>query len=279
MQTTLNIIKGTRCARVRRRAVAALVFSVALYACAGTSSQDSEDPGYVFRSGDSYVRLVPIEPGAAANSHPFAISADRLSRLMAGINVSGADSIGKAPVFSKEELETIVPPLASALSKVGPNRDVTFAVTSYRGIFGAASPKSVTTGRLFVSGDSVNLIFGLMQERFREGDFAYTVPTTTPGMRSRRIDATGWKIESGGAHFHEQRGDWLEFDRGAIPAAAPAVPDVGTKSGGEAPPPPTIDRKAREIEDRLRLLDRLKEKDAITEQEYLERRRAILSEL
>lgn len=264
------------------RNVSLLVLAAAVSACAATGTEDRRHPDDVFRSGDNYVRLVPVEAGAPVNAHPFAISASELRRLLAGINVAGADSIGKAPVFSKEELAMIVPPLAAALSKAGPHQDVTFAVTAYPGLFGSYSPKSVTTGRLFASADAVNLIFGWMQERFGGADYEYKIPAVAPGVRARRIDTAGWTIEPGSAHLYDKRGDWLVFDRSAIPAATivPTHPSIeaGVKSGGGAVVP-TVDAKAQEVENRLRLLDRLKEKGVITEQEYFERRRAILREL
>jgi hypothetical protein len=259
-----------------------LVLSTALSACVGMGDRESRHPDDVFRSGDNYVRLVPAETGAPTNSHPFIISPRDLRKLLAGINVVGADSIGKAPVFSKEQLDMVVPPLATALSKAGPHQDVTFAVAAYPGLFGSYSTKSVTTGRLFVNAGSMNLIFGLMQERFGRSDYEYKVPKIAPGIRARRIDLAPWQLDAGNANVYEQRGDWLVFNQSAIPAAAIAPtrpsPEAGVRPGGDTTSP-TIDAKAQEIENRLRLLDRLKENGAITEQEYRERRRAILEQL
>lgn len=281
-----TILEAMRRACLRRHYLSLLVLATALSACAMFASKNGQDRNYVYRSGDDYVRLEPVEPGAPLNSHPLAISPERLSRLLAGVKVSGAASVRAVPVFSKEELETIVPPLASALSKAGPNQDVTFAVTSYRGLFGTFSPESVTTGRLFISGNSLNLIFGLMQQRLDMGELDYTgvTPKITAGTRARRIDSTVWKIEPNGAHFHDHRGDWLVFDRSVIPAAVtnPATrpaSEAGKKSGGETPAPPKIESKEQEIENRLRMLDDLRKKGVITEQEYRERRREILQEL
>lgn len=273
------MLEAARQRGFRWHCMALLVLSAALSGCAAGVRND-QDASYLYRSGDDFVRLAPIEPGAPPNSHPFAISEGQLRRLLAGIEVRGAASIGKAPVFLKEELETIVPPLASALSKAGPNQDVAFAVTSRRGLFGSMSPKSVTTGRLFMRGDSLNLIFGLVQERrdIGEIDYAGVKPEGfVPGSRERRIGDRIWKIEPGRGQLHNQRGDWLVFDRSVIPAAgatqaAPSTPGDAT-SGSDAP------TKAQEIENRLRVLDALRKRGAITEQEYRERRRAILEQL
>lgn len=270
----------------RRRYLSLLVLAAALAACAGTGTKNDRGGSDVYRSEDSYVRLEPIEPGATANSHPAAVSAGQLRRLLAPVEVSDAAVIGKAPVFSQEELETIVPPLASALSKAGPQQDVTFAVAGRRGVFGRLSAKSVTTGRLFASADSLNLIFGLIQQRVDAAmlDYSEVIPEIIPGTRSRRIDLKVGRIEPGSGRLLERRGDWLVFDRAAIPAAA-AVPaarsarDTDAKSGGEAPPAPTLESKAQEIENKLRVLEALRERGVVTEQEYRERRRAILEQL
>lgn len=281
MQTALEAARRTR---LRPHYVALLVLAAGLTACA-TMGKDNRAGSYVYQSDDNYVRLDPIEPGAPSNSHPFAVSAAQLTRLLADVKVSGAASADKAPVFSREELETIAAPLASALSKAGPNQDVTFAVTARRGIFGSFSAKDITTGRLFVREDSLNLIFGLIQQRLNPEMLGYShVPDIIPGTRARRIDLKFGQIEPGSGHLQERRGDWLVFNRSAIPAtiatpATPAPPAAAGKSGGEALPAPTVDSKIQEIENRLRVLDALKERGVITEQEYRERRRAVLEQL
>lgn len=278
--------RATRRARVSWCHLSLLVLTTALTACAWFGQSNNQDRDYLYQSHGDYVRLVPIEPGASANSHPFNISADQLARLLAEIKVGRTTSIDEVPVFSKEEVEKIAPPLAAALSKAGPNQDVTFAVASYRGIFGKYSPESVTTGRLFATGDSVNLIFGRIHQRKDSGELDYSeyTPPVVAGVRSHRIGATVWKIVPGSAHFHGQRGDWLVFNRSEFPgaAAAPAAPpasEAGVKPGEATSAAPAIDSKARAIEDRLRVLDELKKKGVITEQEYRERRREILQEL
>src|SRR5690348_2293067 len=93
-----------------------LVVVASLVACAGMRGNDS-DRDYLYRADDDYVRLEPIERGAAPNAHPFTMSAAQLHELLAPLKVSRADRVGAAAVFLKEELDEIVPPLASALAK------------------------------------------------------------------------------------------------------------------------------------------------------------------
>lgn len=262
----------------RRHYLSLFALAAALAGCAVPKSASDRDPTYVYRSGNDYVRLEPLESGASANSHPFAISADQLRELLAPLKVARADAIGRTPVFMNEELNTLVPPLASALSKAGPNQDVTFAVTGYRGLLGKLSPKSITTGRLFVTTDSINMIFGMMQLRLESEKVEPSTivpPRIIPGTRSLRIDTAPWKMDPVGGYFHDQRGDWVVFDRAAL--IAPTAPTVLPSPGGTTAP--TTNSKVEEMEKRLEALDDLRKKGAITEQEYRERRRAILEQL
>lgn len=174
---------------------------------------------YVYQSDDNYVRVEPIEAGAPGNSHPFAITPQQLRDLLSPLKVSHADSAGSAPVFLGEELDAIVAQLAVALSKARPDQDVTFAVTGHRGLLGNFSPKTVTTGRVFVTADTINLIFGWMQLRTDTDKVepgTVVPPKIVPGSRGRRIDIGPWKIDPVGGYFHDKRGDWVVFDRAAL---------------------------------------------------------------
>lgn len=258
----------------RPRFLSLFVLAAALSACAGAGTMRDADRAHVYRSGEDFVRLDPVEPGAPPNAHPIVLSVAQVRDLLTPLKVSHADSIGKASVFTNDELDRLVPPLVSALSRAHTDQDVTFAVTSYRGILGKLSPKSITTGRLFASGDTINLIFGVMQLRLESEKVepaTVVPPTIAPGTRSRKIDTTAWKLDPIGGYFHDRRSDWVVFDRAALgPAAAPVLP---TKDGT------TPDGRAQEVEKRLEVLDKLRKTGAITEEEYRERRRAILDQL
>lgn len=264
-----------------RQWLSVLVLIVALCGCA-TGNDTGEQGSYVYQSDGEFVRLVPIEPGVPPNSHPFDISEDQLSRLLGSIEVSRAASVGEESVFTFEELATIVPPLTEALSKAGPNQDITFAVAGHRGMFGRFSPESITTGRLFVRDDTLNLIFGLMQARLDIGELDYTGvdPKVIPGSRSEDAGDDVWQIDPGLGRLRQARGDWVVFNRAAIPAPAPE-PTRATPSAPapRAQPDPRTPAQVEEIARRLRVLDALRERGAITDEEYLERRQAILREL
>ena len=81
----------------RLRVISSLIVVTALATACAT--QTSDDP-YIYRSGDDYVQVDPIEAGAPPNSHPLTISPSQLRELLAPLKVSHADTMGKAPVFN-----------------------------------------------------------------------------------------------------------------------------------------------------------------------------------
>jgi hypothetical protein len=94
-------------------------------------------------------------------------------------------------------------------------------------------------------------------------------PVFQPGSRAHRAD-TNWKLVPGNGHLADKRSDWVMLDT--------TMPGPKETTGGTSTPP-AVDSRVQEIENRLRTLDRLKADRLITEEEYAERRRAILQGL
>jgi putative oligomerization/nucleic acid binding protein len=249
--------------------------AVALSACGsmGLIDDPSKVVRYEYRPPFGFVRIERIEAGAPDNAHPFGISVDALRQSLASLKVEGAASIGTKPVFTDGELKDIVPHLVAALATAGPREDVTFAVTGqHESLFGAYASKSATTGRLFAHDGQLNIIFGLIHELYEGRELGQAWPPPfPPGSRARRSDAV-WKIVPTSGRLADARVDWVVLD--AAKAQAPEE-----KTGASAPTPSAADSRYREIEDKLGVLNRLKEKGLITEEEYNERRRAILQGL
>lgn len=225
---------------------------------------------YEYRKFDSFVRLEGIEAGAPANDHPYRISTAALRQLLGGIQILQDSSPGApVPVFTQQELDEVIPPLAAALEKAGPNEDVTFAVGAPRGLFGAYSRKAHTTGRLFAQSSKLNIVFGVVQERFDDPrDLASgRSPELIPGSRARRVGSGSRLAPGGGQIVAGERTDWVIFDRSAVPVVT--TPSSQTPHSAQ-------EGRLREIETKLTILEELKAKGLITEEEYRERRRAIL---
>jgi len=256
---------------------------------------------YVYQSSFDFVRIERIERGAPDNAHPFEISIDSLRQRLASLKLKDE------AVLTSDELDKIVPYLTAAFAKASPKEDITFALTGKHGLFGKVSSKTVTTARIFARDQRLHVIFGEMHD-----PFALALQGTdilqpfTLGKRAERIDFH-WALTPGmGSLANADRPDWVTFDISGIelvtklivkpelqstkevevvlvPVAKPTVESI-PKSGVE--PASTsgragseVDRRAEEINLRLRVLNRLKESGAITEEEYHERRRAILQAL
>jgi hypothetical protein len=235
------------------------------------SADDRSGPvvSTVYQGQYAYVRIERAEPPAGGpNDHPASLAPADVRAALAALEVERRGS-GRRPVFTKGELDELAAPLAAALAAAGPEEDVTFAVTARRA---PLVPQTVTTGRLFYGGGRLNVIFGLVREEF-EGEFLATghLRPFTPGSRARPVER-GFRVLPGGASgATAEREDWIALAlAGDRAATAP-----GTAPSSEAPP----DARARDVEQRLRTLDGLKEKGLITEEEYREKRRAILNEL
>src|SRR6266699_3368732 len=108
----------------------------------------------------------------------------------------------------------LVPYLAAALKSAGPKEDVTFALTGSHGLLGKFSPKTVTTGRVFVRDQRLNIIFGVVHDPFAILQMqAPSVPQPfILGTRAKRID-TRLAIKPGkGRIAAGDRPDWVTFD-------------------------------------------------------------------
>ena len=248
----------------------------------------------------SYVRIERAEPGAPPNRHPVAISAAALTQLLAPIRL-GSDAL-----FNESELAEIVPPLVSALGRADAGQDVSFAVSGKHSGMAVLAPRSVTTGRLFRDEKGLQLIVGLAQRTFEDSFSATGVLIAfEPGRRSGPVDAS-IRLSDPAPGTAQPRADWLTLGPAgdgvatAAPASpvapvapiapiAPIAPAAATQPA--AAPAPTAatspqpaaaadaDARYRQISERLKTLQRLRDSGLISEQEYTERRRQILDAL
>jgi len=267
----------------RGRALALCALALLLAACGATrpGTGAALPPGYLYKAELAFVRIEPIEPGAPDNAHPATVPTPGLRRTLEAMHAAGTISISAKPVFTAEELDAIVAPLAAALAKAGPREDVVFASRGLHGLFGKYSPATVTTGRVFVHDGRVNMIFGWLHDQFDQmvrGEDA--VHSLVPGSRAKRL-ASGWDITSGG--IVPNRSDWVAFEVPAAVEASPprsaetAAPKTPSDAAAPAPAPAAPDdARYQELERKLKLLDRMKANGLITDEEYRDQRRTIL---
>jgi hypothetical protein len=244
--------------------------------CATLSPE--EEASFELRDIDRYVRLVTIETGAGANDHPHSINAQQLQARLAALTATGNLIISddETPLFTDDEVAEIATPIAAALSRARPDQDVIFQSAGARGLFRSYSEPSYTTGRLFVKDGKLNLIVGVAHER-PDASVAETLRPKYPVGSRNAARQSGWQLAEEKGERVEGRQDWIALPLGSAPALATPVEAIETAPASEpSPPAQTVDERTREFENRLRVLDDLKARQLITDEEYRQRRQAIL---
>ena len=127
-----------------------------------------------------------------------------------------------------------------------------------------------------MSDGQLNIIFGVLHERPDPDDYDIDRRIYASGTRSGEIQ-DGWKLENGKAQRVGARNDWisLTISQAAANTPAPVPAAIQTDSGAES----AVQQRSSEIEQKLRVLDDLKAKGLISEEEYGSRRQAILDKI
>jgi Short C-terminal domain len=255
----------------------------------------------IYDGAVSYVRIETREHGAPLNQHPVAIEPPVLRALLSRVQLPEK---GNDPVFNSDQFDEIVAPLAEALARVLPEQDVSFAVSGRVGVVGLLAPRVVTTARVFYVDNRMNLIFGLVRQDWesRYRATAYLIPFE-PGKRSGPVDRAVSVRATGAAVT--RRPDWLVLDPLAPPpvvaplqppppapavvipsvTTSPAAPSVAAPAPAAPPAAPSAaapsdgDALYRQVAERLKALQKLRDAGAITEEEYQQKRREILRTL
>jgi hypothetical protein len=284
---------------IRAACMAGLLASGSLYAQNGGPSgaalgpQVSRDSAaartvtLVHQGTFNYVRIERAEDGATPNQHPVDLNDDDLAHMLAAVR------LGSKPLLDKTDLEDIVPHLVVALSQASPQQDVSFAVAGKHSPFGLLAARDITTGRLFNTPSGLHLIVGLAHKPF-EDQFKAGGPLIPfePGRRAGPLpDAVELKLAPAAGTL--ARADWVVLRPGAI-AVAPAPAQAPTQAAPApapvpAPVPPAAkpiaseptpaEARFREISERLKTLERLRDAGLITPQEYEHKRKQVVDGL
>jgi hypothetical protein len=265
---------------------------------ATAKSRQIARPGQDFYKGKySFVRIETSEAGSYS-ALPLVVDDERLSAALTELRGSGADFAGK-PLFSKDELTELVPVLKDALAQAHADQDVVFAITGKHSSVTLFESESVTTGRMFVADGRLQLIFGMTRVNF--GDELrgnHTLKTFVPGTRARAlasaspVSGPSWTVQS------SARPDWVSLNFAVLTAKAPAMPpaaavpavatDAATKpitprlsnpAAASDSAASTESEPGSVAERRLITLQRLRQKGLISEQEFQEKRRAVVDGL
>lgn len=274
-----------------------LLVAVCLGGCASVKAGGADaGPGKtVWKVREQFVEVVPQERGGnapvAANEHPPEVSSGEIRRLLASAAVTMPGAEAPVPLFSEQALKVLEEAGVKALRQAGPDEDVIFAVFGYySALEGFLKETRVTTGRMFYQDGRLNLILGIVHRDVMDNEDRRLNPFV-PGSRLKPSAIEGRiTAAAGGLPFATKRPDWLVFSpyRDAPPVAEAVQPLPEPAAPAVAPPAPIRDttKKAerpagqpRSLEERLIILNGLKSKGLITDDEYRQKKLQLLDEL
>jgi hypothetical protein len=226
----------------------------------------------VWQSQFENVLLVKRELGSALNQHPQALPAHLLRAQLEAVKVNTSGDV--EPLFSAEELERLVPTLALALSAATPDQDVLVHLTQEKSALLVMREKMMLTLRVFASEGRLHLMVGTIRGGF-EGMFqraGVLKHFDVPVRAAARMNLG--KLVADGAVTYAQAGrtDWVSWPIQPIVAVVPAAQQITPASSVNTTP--TLD-----VQQRLQVLQGLKDKGLLTDSEYQEQRRRILDSL
>ena len=180
-----------------------------------------------------YVKIVNRDVPGLANEHPVALTSEELRTVLGSLYVSERVLLKKtqAPLFSISELQVLSTAIASGLGQAQPNEDVNFvSIGAHAGLI--AKERKTNTGRVFMSGGRLNIIFGLIHELYLEKDKATgqtidrRLNPLLPGTRKEdSLPASRVALDKGQSYYLDpetgkERTDWLVLDIATVLAAA-----------------------------------------------------------
>jgi hypothetical protein len=279
---------------IRKIVLISIALAFTTIGCAHSPSTEAknESAKTVWQFRYQYVRLEPQdicskEP-AEPNDHPVTLSADDLRMALASLKFFSPHADRPVAVFSREELDTLVPPMVKAFRQAHPDEDVTLAIEgTHPG--GIGYRIGMTTARLFYRNGKLNLIIGCLHAAVNDYDSPLHVENTDrrlkPFPEAYRCHASAlkvsWAPSTPGLRLHDQdggpRNDWLVLSLGQKPAATPAQETPAAVPNQKAPPMNKLDD--RNIVHRLQILKQLRDQDLITDQEFKAKKQQILQGL
>jgi hypothetical protein len=187
----------------------------------------------LWETGLQYVKIVDSDKAGIANEHPELITSEQLRTVLSSLYVSENSLFGdkQLPVFSPAELQVLSATIPNGFSQAGPEEDITFVgIGLHKGTI--TTERKTTTGRVFVSGGRLNIIFGKIHEVYRDKDPITQQPIDRrlhpllPGSRKTESNS-GIRValDEGQAHYvdpetGEERSDWIIIDVATVLAIA-----------------------------------------------------------
>ncbi|MRR06446.1 MAG: hypothetical protein EG828_05795 [Deltaproteobacteria bacterium] len=276
------------------------IFAVLLLVCfgaAGCSQVKSilpkdKDAKLLFKSRDQYVRIVKQDAvkgmTVPANEHPVSLDMGQIRNVLSSLEIMLPKQDKSVPVFAKPELDNLERYLSQGLAEAGPGEDVIFAVVGdFRAAYGLAKVPKYTTGRVFYREGKLNIIFGKIQEDYKSYDLYAPVDRRTnplsPGSRSVPSEHAWTLLDQPDQSFNMtnagERTDWVILDLASMEARAALGEKDAEAQSPTRPGAQPSSGPQKSLEERLQILNDLKNKKLITEEEYQQKRLEMLKDL
>jgi hypothetical protein len=278
------------------------IFAVLALFCLGTagcstikSITEDKDAKLLFKSRDQYVRIVKqdVVKGTKIppNEHPVALDQDQIRNALSSLEIAFPKHDKSVAVFMKPELDNLARYLSQGLAEAGAEEDIIFAVVGdYRAVYGLAKEQKFTSARVFYREGKLNIIFGKIQEDYKSYGLYAPVDRRlypmSPGSRSVASEHVWTLLGQPDQSFYASsdglRTDWVILDLASMEARMvmdekPAASvGAGGTGGGKAQP---VLGAEKTVEERLTVLNDLKNKKMISDEEYEKKRADILKDL
>jgi hypothetical protein len=294
-----------------------LVCSAFLFFVAGFAhaADDAGSPDVIWQKDRNvFVRYAGQDSSAfGANDHPAQLSAEEVRKALTSLKLQqekeNDSSDEPASLLTDEQVGTLGRYLSEGLAGAKANQDVVFALDKYvKTLFGLKSRRIFVAGRAFYKDGQLNVLIGDYDRPAEEGFEAAYDPTHMGivnynfdhGRRTKDARAFNRSLVSveGIENMRVEgaaRNDWLLIDVTAVSEASVArelqrQAEEKAKKRAEitelladedvAPAGPAASTSAsKSIEERLNILNELKEKGLVSDEEYATKRKQILEEL
>lgn len=264
------------------------LFCVGLAGCSTLKSiTGNTDSKQLFKSRDQFVRIVKQDTAkgvkVSANGHPVSLDEGQIRMALNSLEFMTPGKEGSSPVFEDAELDVLARYLPAALAQAGPEEDVAFAVVgNFKAVYGLAKEQMYTSGRVFYRDGKLNIIFGEIHGKYWANADRRLYPLT-PGSRLKSAAHTWALVIQPDQEFYSssegQRTDWVVLDLASMEArAAMGEKAAATPAPGMTSPQPYYGSQ-KTVEERLQILNDLKNKKMITNEEYEKKRLDILKDL
>lgn len=233
----------------------------------------------------------PIEYGY---QHPATLTQKDLERLLSsiyikrpktllGLLIPALGSKDREPAFSQDEIQFLSQHLPEALAEAKPNQRVTFLLQQPRGMW----RREITSGAIFIRGDRLNFILAndraiLDQEKMAVPDednplYVYDPAAfeILPGEHQELVKPDRKMLDQEGPLPKT----WLAMDYQEILSSQSADEPQATSGPSLQASPQTPSSEpdpTSPLEEKLRLLKRLREQGLISEEEYQTKKKELL---